>query len=176
MLTHRPRSSSFLGLPYRILNVNHKKELLRSLWVVLSLPRGTRRVVQGSFEAACPSISVIRGMHHDNHTLTTVAGYLIREFAAQNSNSGWIWGPWVLRILVLCKRKKTARTPGLVLKLPSACWFGSCLDLFCHVVKLVKPVSPGLIHIKAFSQKSFNLLPVPISEVLKAIEKTGGGS
>ena len=33
--THRPRSSSFLGLPYRILNLNHKKELLRGLWVEL---------------------------------------------------------------------------------------------------------------------------------------------
>ena len=32
--THRLLSSSFLGLPYRILNMNHKKELLRSLWVV----------------------------------------------------------------------------------------------------------------------------------------------
>ena len=31
--THRLLSSSFLGLPYRILHVNHKKELLRSLWV-----------------------------------------------------------------------------------------------------------------------------------------------
>ena len=31
--THRLLSSSFLGLPYRILNTNHKKELLRSLWV-----------------------------------------------------------------------------------------------------------------------------------------------
>ena len=29
----RPLSSSFLGLPHRILNVNHKKELLRGLWV-----------------------------------------------------------------------------------------------------------------------------------------------
>ena len=28
-VTHRPLSSSFLGLPYRILNINHKKELLR---------------------------------------------------------------------------------------------------------------------------------------------------
>ena len=36
--THRLLSSSFLGLPYRILNMNHKKELLRSLWVV---PRPT---------------------------------------------------------------------------------------------------------------------------------------
>ena len=27
--THRPLSSSFLGLPYRILNKGHKKELLR---------------------------------------------------------------------------------------------------------------------------------------------------
>ena len=27
-LSHRPLSSSFLGLPYRILNINHKKELL----------------------------------------------------------------------------------------------------------------------------------------------------
>ena len=25
LLTHRPLSSSFLGLPYRILNINHKK-------------------------------------------------------------------------------------------------------------------------------------------------------
>ena len=32
--TQRPRSSSFLGLPYRILNINHKKELLRVLWAV----------------------------------------------------------------------------------------------------------------------------------------------
>ena len=30
---HRPLSSSFLGLPYRILNMNHKKELLRGPWV-----------------------------------------------------------------------------------------------------------------------------------------------
>ena len=28
--THRLLSSSFLGLPYRILNMNHKKELLRT--------------------------------------------------------------------------------------------------------------------------------------------------
>ena len=32
--THRLLSSSFLGLPYRILNMNPKKELLRSLWVI----------------------------------------------------------------------------------------------------------------------------------------------
>ena len=31
--THRPPSSSFFGLPYRILNINHKRELLRGLWV-----------------------------------------------------------------------------------------------------------------------------------------------
>ena len=31
--THRLQSSSFLGLPYRILNMDHKKELLWSLWV-----------------------------------------------------------------------------------------------------------------------------------------------
>ena len=29
--THRLLSSLFLGLPYRILNMNHKKALLRSL-------------------------------------------------------------------------------------------------------------------------------------------------
>ena len=33
--THRLLSSSFLGLPYRILNTSPKKELLRSLWVAL---------------------------------------------------------------------------------------------------------------------------------------------
>ena len=31
--TNRLLSSSCLGLPCRILNTNHKKELLRSLWV-----------------------------------------------------------------------------------------------------------------------------------------------
>ena len=29
--THRPLSSSFLGLPYRILDINHGKELVRGL-------------------------------------------------------------------------------------------------------------------------------------------------
>ena len=33
--THRALRSSFLGLPYRILYTNHKKELLRGLWVSL---------------------------------------------------------------------------------------------------------------------------------------------
>ena len=33
--THRLLSSSFLGLPYRILNKSHTKELLRSLWVCI---------------------------------------------------------------------------------------------------------------------------------------------
>ena len=32
-LAHRLHSSSFLGIACRILNINHKKELLRSLWV-----------------------------------------------------------------------------------------------------------------------------------------------
>ena len=32
--SHRPLSSSFLRLPYRILNINHKEELLRGLWVI----------------------------------------------------------------------------------------------------------------------------------------------
>ena len=32
-ITHRLHSSSFLGSPYRILNMNPKKELLWSLWV-----------------------------------------------------------------------------------------------------------------------------------------------
>ena len=31
--THRPQSSSFLGLPYRILDMNPPKELLWGLWL-----------------------------------------------------------------------------------------------------------------------------------------------
>ena len=31
--THKPLSSSFLGLLFGILNINHKKELPRGLWV-----------------------------------------------------------------------------------------------------------------------------------------------
>ena len=34
-VTHGLHSSSFLGLPYRILNMNHPKEPLWSLWVSL---------------------------------------------------------------------------------------------------------------------------------------------
>ena len=47
MLTHRPLSSSFLGLPYRILNLNHTKELLRGLWVSHCKFRASRRNLQG---------------------------------------------------------------------------------------------------------------------------------
>ena len=36
LTAHRLLSNSSLGLPYRILNMNHKKELLRSLWVELA--------------------------------------------------------------------------------------------------------------------------------------------
>ena len=32
-LTHGLLSNSFLGVPYSILDMNHKKQLLRSLWV-----------------------------------------------------------------------------------------------------------------------------------------------
>ena len=31
--TQRLQSSSVLGSPYRVLNINHRKELLRGLWV-----------------------------------------------------------------------------------------------------------------------------------------------
>ena len=44
--THRPQSSSFLGLPYRILNMNPKKELLWGLWVLI---RSTIRVTKRRF-------------------------------------------------------------------------------------------------------------------------------
>ena len=44
--THRPQSCSFLGLPYRILNMNPKKELLWGLWVLI---RSTIRVTKRRF-------------------------------------------------------------------------------------------------------------------------------
>ena len=41
---HRLLGSCFLGLLFRILNINHQKELLRSLWVTMQrLPDGTLR-------------------------------------------------------------------------------------------------------------------------------------
>ena len=63
--THRPLSSSFLGLPYGILNKNHKKELLRGLWVELelqspapghppSLTSETRQVQVWALPPLCP--------------------------------------------------------------------------------------------------------------------------
>ena len=54
-LSHRPPSSSFLGLPYRILNINHKKELLRGLWVSVSCGQITGSCGLVCSEAArCP--------------------------------------------------------------------------------------------------------------------------
>ena len=41
--THRPQSRSFLGLPYRILNISPKRELLRGLWVGPESQVGDRR-------------------------------------------------------------------------------------------------------------------------------------
>ena len=37
IITQRPQSSSFLGLPYRILYMAPKKELLSGLWVVTAI-------------------------------------------------------------------------------------------------------------------------------------------
>ena len=45
--THRPLSSSFLGLPYKILNINHKKELLTGLWVDLWEPAPPHNMLAG---------------------------------------------------------------------------------------------------------------------------------
>ena len=43
--THRPLNSSFWGLPYRILNINRIKELLRGLWVGFRAENATGTVV-----------------------------------------------------------------------------------------------------------------------------------
>ena len=43
---HRLQSSSFLGLPYRILNINHKEELLCSPWVNIILPAAEDRELE----------------------------------------------------------------------------------------------------------------------------------
>ena len=52
--THRPLSSSFLGLPYRIQNKSHKKELLRGLWVFRPLDyMGTRSLAVCMHCAEC---------------------------------------------------------------------------------------------------------------------------
>ena len=58
LTTHRLHSTSFLGLPYRILKINHKKELLRSLWVD-TLARITEYQV------------VRQGSGHDNNKCAT---------------------------------------------------------------------------------------------------------
>ena len=64
--THRPQSSSFLGLPYRILHINpfkKKTELLRGLWVCNTLqakPNGTENLgkASGDLVAVCVSMHV----------------------------------------------------------------------------------------------------------------------
>ena len=63
MGTRRLLSSPFLGdilgLPYRVLNINHKKELLRGLWVVRSRARGYKSPSMGLYLwLPCPSAHV----------------------------------------------------------------------------------------------------------------------
>ena len=47
----QPLSSSFLGLPYRSLNINHKKELLRGIWVQ---PEFRRSLAARHTPGSCP--------------------------------------------------------------------------------------------------------------------------
>ena len=55
--THRPQSSSFLGFPYRILNMNPKKELLWGLWLT-GLQRNSSRFVVKGLESRASVASV----------------------------------------------------------------------------------------------------------------------
>ena len=57
-------SSSLLGLPYRILNINHKKELLRGLWVRFAgcrAPPQTSLALGRKSSEAAPGIPEVRG-------------------------------------------------------------------------------------------------------------------
>ena len=64
-VTHRPLSSSFLGLPCRILNISHKKALLRGLWVRWS--RGSR--LQAEIERRTGFALIINETSHIQHTV-----------------------------------------------------------------------------------------------------------
>ena len=44
---HRPLGSSFLGIPYRTLNINHKKELLGAFGYGIIAPKLSVRIIQG---------------------------------------------------------------------------------------------------------------------------------
>ena len=76
LVTHRPLSSSFLGLPYRILNINHKRNYLgacgypagKSNHVAPSdhIAESSNREVMGS-EGACILKLRCRGMLQPNH-------------------------------------------------------------------------------------------------------------
>ena len=55
VVTHRLHSSSFLGLPYRIRNMDPKKELLWSLWVYSTMLNVHRYSTCGGPESSLPS-------------------------------------------------------------------------------------------------------------------------
>ena len=59
-LTHRPQSSSFLGLPYRIRNMNPQKELLWGLWVITV----QFTVLVGKLEDGLPRLAHPHGAGH----------------------------------------------------------------------------------------------------------------
>ena len=64
--THRPPSSSFLGLPYRILDMNPKKELLWvhvqdcTLFLLMRHWRSSPRRVRCRLQTLCPTSSQCR--------------------------------------------------------------------------------------------------------------------
>ena len=63
--THRPLSSSLLGLPYRVLSMNHKKELLRGLWVISSVRPNLRAVLK---EDACTQRVWVYDLSSSSHS------------------------------------------------------------------------------------------------------------
>ena len=71
--THRPHSSSFLGLPYRILSMNPQKELLWGLWVGIQGVRKKLKEFKPGFKFSAGASGFYRGPEGPKCLYSTLA-------------------------------------------------------------------------------------------------------
>ena len=94
--TDKPLSSSYLGLPYRISNINHKKELLRGLWVVSILAQAhTYGGAVEPYDAGNLSVRDLspKGPCTQQIVDTSAPKYLYRDYFKAKVYTIWVHGP-----------------------------------------------------------------------------------
>ena len=85
LFTHKLHCSPFLGLPYRLLNMNPRKELLRSRWVIQETPTLSNSNRQLYPEAQCRKLITAKTITHQSGN--TIPGNRFPETQSQPANT-----------------------------------------------------------------------------------------